>query len=167
MKKILSILALLAFITLIASCGGGNNPKSVLKKYCNAYEKGDYETCLKLNFTMQVQNHMNAKTTMRKFNEDFKDRTAEKYKILNMIMEEEPHSIKGFIEDGIVYGSYRSRGGSGKDFKYETAMYEVHDQEGKEKSTFHVRLMKITEEIKKEYPLITFDIGDWAVAKKI
>ena len=167
MKKAFSILGLLAFMALLTNCGGGNNPKSVLKKYCNAYVKGDFETSLKFNFTMQVQNHRNTENTIREFNKDFKDRTAEKYKILNMIMEEEPHPSKGFIEDGIVYGSYKSRGGSGKDFEYETAMYEVHDQEGKRKSSFHVRLIKITAEIKKEYPIVTFETGDWAVAKKI
>jgi len=166
MKKILSILALLAFITLIASCGGGNNPKSVLKKYCDAYVKGDYETCLKYNFTLQVENRLSPSRTKQRFDDKIDKNRQKGYKVLKMVMDEEPSMEKGYIDAGIVYGINKHPDKNSKKFEYEITKYVIHEMKGDRETENHVKIIKITEKIKKEFPDISFEVGDWAVADK-
>ena len=167
MKKAVLLLCIITAVIFANGCGGGNDPTKVAEKFFKASVKGDYRACLKYNFVMQVQDSLDHVKAEKMADEGFKEMKERKYKFNKAVIEEEPRSMKVKIDDGEILDGWMSRKRGGKEFEFEAVKCVIHFTEDKKEKSFALPLIKITDEIKKDYPLISFKVGDWAVAKNI
>jgi len=158
-------MVILSAVIFANGCGGGSDPAVVAEKFFKAVMKGDYSACLKYNFVMQVQDGLDRTKAKKMAEEGFKEMKENTFKITNVVIESEPSTMKAKIDDGEILDDWTSRRRGGKEFECEVVKCVINFTKGANEKSFALPVIKIPNEIKQEFPYISFKPGDWAVGK--